>query len=45
MASALRTLAVNILAKEKPPNTKAKLEGFADDFESLLLWLRKINFL
>ena len=45
MASALRTLTVNLLAKDKPPNIKAQLENFADDFDSLLLWLKRVNFL
>ena len=34
-----RTCILNLLYKLKPKNIKAKLEEFADNFQTLLLWL------
>ncbi len=41
----LRTLAVKILGLKKPKNMVAQLELFSDKFQSLLNWLREINFI
>lgn len=40
-----RTGLLNLLYQLKPPNIKAKLEDFADNFQNLLRWLNKCNFL
>jgi hypothetical protein len=41
----IRTIVIKLLKKKKIANYKAQLEEFGDDFDSLLAWLRKINFL
>lgn len=40
-----RTLVVKLLKKTKAKNMVAQLELFQDDFQLLLLWLKRINFL
>lgn len=41
----LRTLSILMLKKKKSRNYKAQIEEFGDDFEGLLVWLQKLNFL
>ena len=41
----LRTLAILLLKKTKSRNYKAQIEGYGDDFDSLLVWLRTLDFL
>jgi len=43
--AACRTLAINLLNQLRPVNMVAQLELFSDDFNILLNWFRKINFL
>jgi hypothetical protein len=43
--SEIRTLVILLLKKKKTANYKAQIEEFGDDLDSLLTWLRKINFL
>jgi len=40
-----RTLTLNLLNKLKLKNRKAKLEEFADNFETLLIWLSEVKIL
>lgn len=40
-----RTLVIKLLDRADVKNKPAQIDHFADDFKSLLLWLRKINFL
>lgn len=40
-----RTVVVNFLSKEKLENIKAQLELFADDFQVLIKWMKKMKFL
>ena len=40
-----RTGLLNLMYQLKPKNIKAKLEEFADNFQTLLEWLTKYNFL
>jgi len=41
----MRTLVILLLKQKSCSNHKAQLEDFGDDFESLLTWLKKLNFL
>ncbi len=41
----IRTLAMSILQKTRCHNKKAQLEDFADDFDSLIITLKVVNFL
>jgi len=41
----LRTLSLALLNKLKPKNRVAQLEKFEDDFQSLLKFLNRVNFL
>ncbi len=41
----IRTLAMSILGKTGCQNKKAQLEDFADDFDSLIMTLKVMNFL
>ena len=41
----IRTLACLLLKQHKSVNHKAQSEDFGDDFESLITWLKKLNFL
>jgi len=41
----IRTLASLLLKQKQCANQKAQIEDFGDDFESLLTWLKKLNFL
>ena len=41
----IRTLAVTILQKTGCQNKKAQLEEFADDFDTLIITLKGMNFL
>ena len=41
----MRTLVILLLKQKNCSNHKAQLEDFGDDFESLLTWLKKLNFL
>ena len=41
----MRTLVILWLKQKNCSNHKAQLEDFGDDFESLLTWLKKLNFL
>ena len=43
--SGLRTLAVNLLKKETHKSLIAQIELFQDDFNALLAWLKKLQFL
>jgi hypothetical protein len=45
MLAEIRTLALLLLKQKKCSNHKAQIEDFGDDFESLLTWLKKLNFL
>lgn len=45
LMSGLRTLVVSFLRRTKAKNLTAQLELFQDDFDALLTWLRKVNFL
>ncbi len=38
--SSLRTLTLSLLSSKNPPNMWAKLEGFADDVQALLAFLK-----
>lgn len=40
-----RTGLLNLIYQLKPKNIKAKLEEFADSFQTLIIWLTKCNFL
>lgn len=44
MAS-LRSLIINLLLNNRPKNLAAQIDDFADDFDALLDWLRKLRFL
>ncbi len=44
-AAEIRALAIAILQKTKCRNKKAQLEGFADDFDNLIITLKLFNFL
>jgi hypothetical protein len=39
LLSSLRTLTVNLLRRSKPKNVAARLDGFADNFETLIQFL------
>ncbi len=41
----IRTLATIVLQKTKCQNKKAQLENFGDDFDSLIITLKLLNFL
>lgn len=41
----IRSLATIILEKTKCQNKKAQLEEFADDFDTLIITLKEMNFL
>lgn len=41
----IRTLADIILNRQNGQNKKAQLENFADDFDSLMIALKHLNFL
>ena len=41
----IRTLTTLILQKTNCQNKKAQLENFGDDFDSLIITLRSLNFL
>jgi hypothetical protein len=41
----VRTLVTQVLSKTKCSNKRAQIEDFADDFDSLLIILKKFNFL
>jgi archaellum component FlaD/FlaE len=41
----IRTLATIILQKTNCQNKKAQLENFGDDFDSLIVTLKSLNFL
>jgi archaellum component FlaD/FlaE len=41
----VRTLATAILNKTNCQNKKAQLENFSDDFDSLIITLKNLNFL
>ncbi len=41
----VRTLAIAILSRTNCQNKKAQLENFSDDFDSLIITLKKFNFL
>lgn len=43
--SLCRSYVVNVMTQMKQKNIRAKLEEFADNFETLISWLKKINFL
>lgn len=40
-----RTFAINLLNRIKPTNMRAQIELFADDFQSLMLWLSEMKVL
>jgi archaellum component FlaD/FlaE len=41
----IRTLATTILSKTNCQNKKAQLENFGDDFDSLIIALKRFKFL
>jgi archaellum component FlaD/FlaE len=41
----IRTLATTILSNTNCQNKKAQLENFSDDFDSLIITLKVLNFL
>ena len=41
----IRTLATTILSKTNCQNKKAQLENFGDDFDSLIITLKSLQFL
>jgi len=41
----IRTLVTTILKKTRCQNKKAQLEDFADDYDSLIITLKLMNFL
>ncbi len=41
----VRTLAIAILSQTNCQNKKAQLEDFSDDFDTLIVTLKKLNFL
>lgn len=45
IVASLRTLVINLLLKNKPKNLIAQLELFQDDFNALILFLKRVNFL
>jgi len=45
ITSSIRTLVINLLLLDRPKNLAAQLEAFQDDFDVLILWLKRINFL
>lgn len=45
LMSGIRTLVIKFLHLTKAKNLIAQLEAFQDDFDELLTWLRKVNFL
>lgn len=44
-AASMRTLVLNLLHQDKPKNIVERLELFADDFQQLIVWLKKVRFL
>ena len=41
----IRTLAAAALNSQHCTNKKAQLDDFADDFDKVIAWMKKINFL